>query len=163
MLQNKKVDKIIKRKWQDVKAIATYNNQFKIISSIEMDKVGKYKNIATSEGNGKPRLAIDLKQNKKRGLEVDIVFFGRRNEEIMKRKYKDWKTFGHIVLSVEQARRLGEKILQITGERKPYFICKNCDVIVWAKYEEEYEMIKDGLFICPFCDEPFIEEEGNGQ
>ncbi|MBC7128376.1 MAG: hypothetical protein H5T45_01425 [Thermoplasmatales archaeon] len=115
--QDKKVDKIIKRRWQEVKAIATYNNQFKIISSIEMNNVGKYKNIATSEGNGKPRLAIDLKQNKKRGLEVDIVFFGKRNEEIMERKYKDWKTFGHIILSIAQARDLGEKLLDIAGGR----------------------------------------------
>lgn len=111
-----KVDKLLKRKWQHVKAIATYNNQFKVISSLEMEKIAIYKNVVGSSGDGPPRVAIDLKENEKRGLEVDIVFYGKRNEEKMDiNEIKDWRTFGHIVLSPAQALEFASKLIEVVA------------------------------------------------
>lgn len=110
-----KVDKLIERMWQSVKAISTYNSRFKVIASIEMDEIARYKDVVASYGKGPPRLAVDLKDNEKRGLEVDIVFFGRHNVERMEMEGEDtnWKTFGHIVITPMQALELGAKIIQI--------------------------------------------------
>ncbi len=101
--------------WQPVKAISTYNSRFKVIASIEMDAVAPFKEVVSSYGDGPPRLAIDLKDNEKRGLECDIVFFGRHNVERMEMEGENtnWRTFGHIVLTPMQALEMGAKIIQI--------------------------------------------------
>ena len=114
-LSGKKVDRVLHREIQYVKAIATYNSKFKVISSIEMDKQEKFHRVVKKEGTGKPRLYVDKKLNKKRGIEIDLVLVGRRNIEDMGEDVdrSDWLSFGHIILTEKQARELAYKILEV--------------------------------------------------
>lgn len=115
-IEGKKVDRVIVRHRQLVKAIRTYNAYFTVHST---DEIGQYNNdVAEVTGEGSPTLLVDLKENDKRGQEVDLVFTGKRE---VRRNYnpdtkKDWTTFGHIVLSVQQAWELGDKLIKIVSD-----------------------------------------------
>jgi len=118
MTEEKKVDVEITRLFQDVKAIRTYNEKFTVHST---DEMGCYnQGILKTVGEGSPKLKISLKENQKRGVEVDLVFLGKREirENFNPEEKKDWTTFGHIVLDEEQAKDLAEKILKILKFKK---------------------------------------------
>jgi len=113
-----KVDDFKKREEQNVKAIVAYDKDNKIISSIEMDFYSKFHTVVGSGGSGKPRVYIDLKNNIKRGNEIDIVFLGKYNIEKLETKSNNWVSFGHIVMSINQAKDMANKILKICNKKQ---------------------------------------------
>ena len=114
----KKVDEVICRLKVGCKAIRFYCMKYHVVSSIEMDEVQKYHKVVKTEGEGQPTILIDKKWNKKRGEEIDLVFVGRRNIELLEKDSRNWITFGHIVLSPEQAIDLAYKLFEVCNAQR---------------------------------------------
>ena len=108
-----KVDKLLKRKTQPVKAIRTYNPYFTIHSTDEMGSHNE--GILNHGGEGLPRLLVDIKFNESRGREIDLVFMGAREtrKNFNPDEKQNWKSFGHIVMSPEQAVALAVNLLEM--------------------------------------------------
>jgi len=100
-----KVDYVLARERLPVKCICAYSGKtgLSLYSSVERGE--------------DPQLFIQKTTNEKRGEEVQVVLMGPfhvEELEYFKKDPKDWKSFGHIVMSVGQAKQLAVDLWRIT-------------------------------------------------
>lgn len=115
---DKKVDEVLDKKHQRVKAIRTYNSEFTVHAT---DEIGQHKQgVKEIQGEGPPKLRVDLKRNDDRGEEIDLLFYGKREirENFNPESARNWVTFGQIILSPEQAKNFVKKLAAILEMEK---------------------------------------------
>ena len=107
-----KVERAIKKRTQDVEAIRVYLTEFNA-------------NInSTTERGESPTLLVKRTIREKTGKpEIEIVFMGSEKDRHVEKLYaknpQDWKSFGHIVLSIPQAKRFQQIInWLVTGQTR---------------------------------------------
>lgn len=101
----KKIDEVIARETVDAKAIRVYTGQL-------------MKEVDSSKERGEnPHLYIQRTYNEKRRLpEIQIVLMGKHHIEDLNYFNSDpkkWKSFGEIVLSVEDAEQFADKLKKV--------------------------------------------------
>lgn len=103
--QMKKIDRIIARETVDAKAIRVFSG--KILKEVDSSK----------ERGENPHLYVQKTYNEKRRLpEIQIVLMGEHHIEDLNYFNSDprkWTSFGAIILSVEDAEQLAEKLKKV--------------------------------------------------